>query len=89
MTARRILDGLERSTATGAEADAVARLGFLEWAFGLEGDATAAEARAALASPQAQRPASAAACAFVSFLRQASVPVSRTAARRGRRRLVH
>ena len=89
MTARQILDGLERSTATGAEADSVARMGFLEWAFGIEGEATAAEARAVLASPQAQQPESPAACKFVSFLRQASVPMSRSPVRRGRRRLMH
>lgn len=88
MTATRILNGLERSTATGPEADQVARLGFLEWAFGLEGEATPAEARAALASPEAQRPASAAACAFVTFLHQASQPMTR-GFRRGRRRAVH
>lgn len=87
MTATRILDGLERSPATGAEADAVARLGFLEWVFGLEGGAARAEARTALASPAAQRPGSAAARRFVAFLRQAALPVSRpTSGQTGRRR---
>ena len=89
MSATRILDGLERSTATGAEADTVARLGFLEWAFGLEGEATPNEARMALATPGAQRPGSAAACAFVSFLHQATQPISRRACRRGRKRALH
>lgn len=87
MSATQILNGLERSTATGEEADQVARLGFLEWAFGLEGEATPAEARAALASPAAQRPASAAACAFVTFLHQAAQPMARGFRRR--RRAVH
>jgi len=89
MTATRILQGLERSTATGAEADSLARLGFLEWAFGLEGAATPAKARAALASPAAQRAESAAARAFVGFLGQATQPVARAGMRRGRKRAVH
>lgn len=88
MTAARILDGLERSDATGPEADSVARMGFLEWAFGLEGEVTPAKARAALDSEAAQRPGSDAACAFVLFLRQATRPMS-GAARRGRRRALH
>jgi len=85
MSATRILNGLERVSATGPEADNVARLGFLEWVFGLEGEDTAAKARAALACPAAQRPESPAACAFVSFLRQASRPVSHEVRRRRRR----
>lgn len=89
MSATRILNGLERSTATGPEAETVARLGFLEWAFGLEGEATPDEARVALATPEAQQPGSAAARAFVSFLRQAAQPVSRIDSRRGRKRAFH
>jgi len=92
MMATRILNGLELCAATGEEAESVARLEFLEWVFGLDGAATPAEARAALATPAAQRAESDAACAFVGFLRQASRPVSRPAtkgARRGRRRTVH
>ena len=88
MTAARILDGLERSEATGAEADNVARMGFLEWAFGLEGEVTPAKAKAALDSAEAQGPESDAACAFVVFLRQATRPVS-GGLRRGRRRALH
>lgn len=88
MTATLILDGLERSTATGDEAHVVARMGFLEWAFGLEGEATPAEARAALEAPAAKAPESDAAQAFVAFLRQATQPVS-TGFRRGRRRRLH
>ena len=72
----------------GAEADSIARLGFLEWVFGLGGEATPARARAALASPAAQRPESAAARAFVSFLRQAAQPMTGKV-RRGRRRTAH
>jgi len=88
MTATRILDGLERSDATGPEADSVARLGFLEWAFGLEGEVTPAKAKAALDSAEAQGPESDAACAFVLFLRQATRPVT-GGLRRGRRRALH
>lgn len=88
MTATRILDGLERSEATGAEADSVARLGFLEWAFGLEGEVTPAKAKAALDSAEAREPESDAACAFVVFLRQATKPM-RGSLRRGRRRALH
>ena len=88
MMAIEILNGLERSTATGEAADSIARQGFLEWAFKLSGPAATAEARAALATPEARAPESAAACAFVRFLRQASRPVSRDG-RRGRRQSVH
>ena len=88
MTAARILDGLERSEATGAEADNVARMGFLEWACGLEGEVTPAKAKAALDSAEAQGPESDAACAFVVFLRQATQPMM-GGARRGRRRALH
>ena len=89
MTATRILNGLERSTATGDEADTVARLGFLEWAFGLEGDATPGAARAALASPAAQEAGSDAARAFVGFLHQAAQPIACRLVRRGRNRMLH
>ncbi|KZY35966.1 hypothetical protein A3731_16420 [Roseovarius sp. HI0049] len=82
------MDGLERSDATGPEADSVARLGFLEWAFGLEGEVTPAKAKAALDSAEAQGPESDAACAFVLFLRQATRPVT-GGLRRGRRRALH
>ncbi|WP_397541256.1 hypothetical protein [Roseovarius salis] len=88
MTATRILHGLERSAAKGDEADGIARLWFLEWVFGLDGEATPAEARAALASRAAQNAESAAACAFVRFLRQAAQPVA-PEMRRRRRRAIH
>ena len=89
MTATRILDGLERVTATGKEADSVARLGFLEWVFLQPGDATAKAAREALNCPAARNAGSAAARAFVDFLRQATLPVSRPGRRGGRLRRVH
>jgi len=88
MTVLQILRGLERSTATGAQAETDARLGFLEWLIGLEGAASAAEARAALAIAAAHRPQSAAARAFVGCLRQASRPIAGHARRR-RAQLVH
>jgi hypothetical protein len=87
MSVRQILHGLERSDATGADADAVARLGFLEWAFALPGAATPEAARAALAAAQPE-PRSPAAQAFVQFLSQATMRVpDRT--RRGRAMRVH
>ena len=89
MTATRILDGLERSTATGDEADSIARLGFLEWAFGLDGEITPRQARDALASPAAQKADSAAARAFVGFLHEAARPIARSLVRRGRARTLH
>ena len=55
MTATRIVQGLERSETTGAEAAMVARMGFLEWVLGLDGDATAQTAKAALAEPCLQQ----------------------------------
>ena len=89
MTATRILNGLERSTATGDEADSMARLGFLEWAFGLECDATPGAARAALASAAAQRADSDAARAFVAFLNEAAQPIAQRLVRRARNRTLH
>ncbi|MEQ9261025.1 MAG: hypothetical protein RIG84_18210 [Roseovarius sp.] len=89
MMATRILDGLERSTATGEDAHMMARLGFLEWAFTLEGEATPAEARAALEVPEAQRAESCAAQAFVGFLREASRHVVLAGRRGGRRGRLH
>ncbi|MEL7258009.1 MAG: hypothetical protein AAFN80_09225 [Pseudomonadota bacterium] len=90
MTVNRILDGLERSDATGPEAAAVARLGFLEWVFAHPGDVTPKVVGAALRDPSVQNPTSAAARAFVDVLREArDVPTS-APVRRGRQaRLVH
>lgn len=89
MTANRILDGLEDSNATGAEADTMARLGFLEWVFTLPSTVTARAARDALKSPAAQNPDSAAARAFVAYLEQATHPVSAVRRRGGRRLRLH
>lgn len=89
MTASRILHGLERSSATGREADSMARLGFLEWVFTVEGAATPGAAKKALALAEAQRPESAAARAFVGFLRQATQSVPGAGRRRGRRQRLH
>lgn len=85
MTANRIIDGLEVSNATGAEAETVARLGFLEWAFTLPSAVTARAARDALKSPAAQNPDSEAARAFVGYLEQATHPVCAVRRRGGRR----
>lgn len=84
MTVNQILTGLERSDATGQEADQVARLGFLEWAFTLPGEASAKAARAALDCPEARNADSAAARAFVGFLEQATRPISSSRVRRRR-----
>ena len=89
MTANRILDGLESLTATGAEADSVARLGFLEWVFTLPTTVSARAAREALQSPAAQTPNSAAARAFVGYLEQATHPVAAARRRGGRRLRLH
>ncbi|MFX0545790.1 hypothetical protein ACEWPL_009620 [Roseovarius sp. S1116L3] len=83
----QILHGLERSDAVGADADAVARLGFLEWAFALPGAATPEAARAALkAAPDEAR--SPAARAFVGFLTEATVYTA-PRVRRGRAARLH
>lgn len=89
MTANRILDGLEMSDATGVEADAVARVGFLEWAFALPVPVTAHAARDALQSQAAQNPDSAAARAFVGYLKQATHPMTPAGRRGGRLRRLH
>lgn len=83
MTATQILSGLERSDAAGLEAEAAARMGFLEWAFALNVDATPEAARAAHGSCIARRPASAAARAFVAYLHDAGHRMHRPV-RRGR-----
>lgn len=85
MTATRILYGLEASAATGAEADAAARLGFLQWMAELPAGAAPRAARAALKSPAAQNPESAAARAFVTYLHAASRPAVLPGAGRRRR----
>jgi hypothetical protein len=76
MIATRILQGLERLDLTGSDADAAARMGFLEWAFMDPEEVTASKAAALLSAPEAQAAESAAAQAFVAFLRDASLPVS-------------
>ncbi|SEK35449.1 hypothetical protein [Roseovarius nanhaiticus] len=91
MTVTQILKGLDRMDAVGADADAAARMGFLEWAFALPGAATPEAARAALdtaldISPrEAQSPA---ARAFVAFLSEATLHVP-PPARRGRAARLH
>ncbi len=86
MCVTRILDGLEACEAIGAEADAVARLGFLEWVFSEIGAVSATQARAALDCPAARNAASPAAQAFVGFLQQAGGPGAVSGAGRRRRR---
>ena len=88
MTATRIIQGLERLKLTGSDADAAARMGFLEWAFMDPEQVTPFKAAAALKAPEAQAAESAAAQAFVSFLRDASLPVS-PPRRRGRAGRLH
>ncbi len=87
MSVTQILSGLERSDATGPDAEAAARMGFLEWAFGLTGAATPEAARAALEAASAPAE-SAAAQAFVGYLHQASAHVTRPV-RRGRAARMH
>jgi len=89
-TVLRILQGLERSPATGDEAEGMARLGFLEWMFALEGASAArGHARAALQSDAAQAAESAAARAFVRFLQQATWALPPAQVRKGRRRALN
>jgi len=89
MTMTRILNGLEDSDTHGAEARAMARLGFLEWAFAAEGQVTPQVARDALAHPAAQRAESDAAQAFVGYLREATRAFPAAHGRRGRTRAIH
>lgn len=85
MTLTRIIDALEQSPAMGAQAQALARLGFLEWVFAAPGPVTTDTAREALTSDAAQGARSAAARAFVGFLSAAALPCP-TPMRRGRAR---
>jgi len=81
---------LERSAATGAEADAMARLGFLEWVFAYPGAVTAQVVHKALSEPAMQNPTSDAARAFVDVVRQATDVTGVVPMRRGRAaRLIH
>lgn len=84
MTTERILSSLETLTLTGDEADAAARLGFLEWALAGPDDVTASTLSAALQLPEARNPESAAAQAFVGFLQEAQMGFTRPK-RRSRR----
>lgn len=86
MTLLHIMNGLEACTATGEEASAQARLGFLEWAF-CGGNTTPQAARAALASGAAGPARSAAARAFLVYLHQAAQPLP--SPRRRSRRLLN
>ena len=86
MCVSRILDGLEASDASGPDADAVARLGFLEWVFSETGMVTATAAHDALDCPAARNAASPAAQAFVGFLQQAGHKGALSATGRRRRR---
>lgn len=84
MTVHRILDGLERCDATGPEADAIARLGFLEWVFGYPEQITGQVVSQTLAQSCVQNPSSEAARAFVGQLREARSVSGSVPARRGR-----
>ncbi|MGK7652437.1 hypothetical protein ACSQ76_08485 [Roseovarius sp. B08] len=90
MSLTPIMDGLERSGATGAEAEAIARLGFLEWVFAYPGAVTARVVHEALSEPAVQNAGSAAARAFVDVLEEAGQAAPMTRWRRGRAgRMVH
>lgn len=88
MIATRILQSLEALDLTGRDADAAARMGFLEWAFTDPDQITADKAALALTDPAAQTAESAAAQAFVGFLRDATSQMVPTR-RRGRARRLH
>ena len=89
MVLTRILDGLEQSPAQGAEAQNMARLGFLEWVLSAPEGITAQDAKDALLQPNVRDAESAAAQEFVSFLEQATVQVSARRARRKRAERLH
>lgn len=85
-----IIQGLERCEATGAEADAIARQGFLEWVFVQPELVTGPMISEALSQPELQNPESAAAKAFVAVLEQAlDMPMQRPSRRYGRRGRLH
>ncbi len=77
-----IVEGLERSDATGREAQDAARLGFLEWLFMHQGMVTAGTIRAAQAELRARHVSSDAACAFAEVLQQAIPGLRQSAGRR-------
>ncbi|WP_135501760.1 hypothetical protein [Roseovarius aestuariivivens] len=85
MTVTRIVEGLERSEATGPAAQDAARLGFLEWVFAHPGQVTAQTIRAAQAELSACPMSSDAACAFADVLRQAAPGLHAPGRRRVRR----
>ena len=89
MSLDRILDGLEQSNSTGAQASHHARRSFLEWAVSVAGPVTPKVARAALAAPAVLAAESAAARAFVGYLEQASRTAHMQKPRRGRARVLH
>ncbi|WP_297772488.1 hypothetical protein [uncultured Roseovarius sp.] len=89
MTLVKIMDVLERSPATGAQAERAARMGFLQWACLADGPVTAEHARRALRCQVAKDAKSAAACAFVEILHQASRNSAPLPARRARARTLH
>ena len=89
MVLRRILDGLEQSRAQGAEAQSMARLGFLEWVLSSPEGITAQDAKEALQQPDVQEAESAAAQEFGTFLEQATVQVPTRRSRRMRGERLH
>lgn len=90
MSLQRIVEGLEQSEATGREAQAMAKLGFLEWVFAQPGAVSAPVVREALAELAVCRVTSDAACAFAEVMRQAAPGVQPAARRRGRlKRVMH
>lgn len=90
MSLQRIVEGLEQSDATGCEAQAVAKLGFLEWVFSQPGAVSGPVVREALDELAVCRLTSDAACAFAEVMRQAAPAVPPVARRGGRlKRAVH
>lgn len=84
MSVQGIVDGLDRSAATGREAGAIARATFLYWVVTQPGTVSGAAARAALDELAGRRPRSDAARAFIEILWQAT-PEMRPEGRRGGR----
>lgn len=84
MLVKQIIDQLEQSDTAGADAYEIAKVCFLDWALGLEGEATTTAARLALQSPAAQNANSEAASVFVSFLTDAIKTMPHATPRRRR-----
>ena len=91
MVFSRIIDALDASQTTGAQAELAARTGFLEWALAAQdGVPSYLAARADLARVKNPESLSPAAQRFVDFLTDAArMPMSPPKRRGGRRRVLH